>query len=387
MLFTLTILAANLRACITGVGSLIPIIRADLGLSNTLAGLITTLPLLVFAAVSPAAAQFSRRFGFGRAVLFGLLALFLGEGIRSYTNTLGLFLGTALMALGITIGNVLLVSLIKFLFPDRVGSVTGIYSTSMALSACVSIGISVPVAVGLGLGWRNALSMWMILAFFSIVLWISQMPRLKEAPAETLPDAEETKPKRSVYRSKLAWQFAAFFGFQSLLFYSLTAWVPSILQSRGFTVEQAATVAFLLQLFNLPSTLLVPILCARYRDQRLPLLVFSLLFLTGTTLFLFSGKSVLTYISIIIAALGMGSGLGFGNLFISLRTRNAQEAAALSGMGQCLGYLFAAAGPVFLGFLFDLTGSWTLPLLFILCCILLMSYFGLKTARDRFLFD
>jgi CP family cyanate transporter-like MFS transporter len=258
----------------------------------------------------------------------------------------------------------------------------------MALSASISIGISVPVADGLGDGWRNALSMWMILAALSIVLWLIQMPQLNQAsaPAQPEPDRQSAGKARSVYRSRLAWQFAAYFGLQSLLFYSLSAWIPSILQSRGYTVEEAATIAFILQLFNLPSTFLVPILCARCRDQRLPVLVFCSLFFTGTVLFLFAGKATLTYVSILIAALGMGSGLGFGNVFISLRTRTAQEAAALSGMGQSMGYLLAATGPVLLGFLFDQTGSWMLPLLFSVVCILLMGFFGLKTARDRYLF-
>ncbi len=397
LIITLMILAGNLRAPITGIGTLVTIIQDDLGLSSTLAGLITTLPIIVFAVVSPFASSVSRRIGLWKTIMAGLLFIFAGQIIRASTNTLGMFLGTAIMGVGIAIGNVLLVSLIKLYFPDKLGPVTSMYSTSMALIASVSIGISAPIAVGTGNSWRIALAVWIILALCSIVLWVFQKNGAKKVPDEALkavPDvltaecnSRRQPGKLSIYRSVLAWQFAVFMGLQSLLFFSITAWIPAILQSRGYTIEQAGFMALFLQLVSIPATFIVPFLITRQKTQCKLVFLFCSVFLVGFVLFFFAKNTTVHYISIICIAIGMGPGISFGNMFISLRTRSAEQAAALSGMGQSLGYTLAAVGPVFIGFIFDLTQSWTIPIIFLMVSVVILMITGMLAGRDRYVFD
>lgn len=180
LIIGITFTAANLRAPLTAVGPLIDEIRRSLHISNTLAGMITTLPLFAFAGFSPFAPNLARKFGTKLVLFWSLIFLTLGIILRSLFGDLGLFLGTVILGLSISVGNVLIPSLIKHEFPERVGVMTGIYTASMGLFGAIASGISVPVASESGLGWGVALSIWAALSFLSIILWIPQITRRKQ---------------------------------------------------------------------------------------------------------------------------------------------------------------------------------------------------------------
>ena len=63
LLLGVIFIAVNMRAPLTSVGPLVELIRDHLQLSNTMAGMITTLPLLSFALFSPFVPKFAKRFG------------------------------------------------------------------------------------------------------------------------------------------------------------------------------------------------------------------------------------------------------------------------------------------------------------------------------------
>ena len=94
LLIAIVLIACNLRAAITGVGSLVGMIQRDLSLSSTVSGLITTIPLLAFAAVSPLASGLAQKRGLGKTLFAGFVVLAAGILVRSYLGTAGLFLGT-----------------------------------------------------------------------------------------------------------------------------------------------------------------------------------------------------------------------------------------------------------------------------------------------------
>jgi len=315
-----------------------------------------------------------------------LILIFTGIAVRYFFDSTGLFIGTALMSIGIGFGNVLTISMIKLRFPHRIGFVTGLYSVAMASSAALTIGISVPVATGLGLGWRNALGMWIILAALSLVLWAIRMNKEPELMNRENRDSKAAADTSIVYRIPMAWCLSAFIAVQTVLFYGMTSWVPTILQSRGYSLEHAAALALFMQALGLPSTLVVPILCARRRDQRRLFMVFSGLLFIGLLLFFFAGDMFSTIITLALYSLGIGASLGFSHTFFSLRTDNAQQSAALSGMGNTVGYFCGALGPMLLGLVFDVTGSWTYPLLLLLITAFAYILLGLACARDRSFF-
>ncbi|AVK49300.1 transporter [Clostridium sp. MF28] len=407
LIIGITFTAANLRAPLTAVGPLIDEIRRSLHISNTLAGMITTLPLFAFAGFSPFAPNLARKFGTKLVLFWSLIFLTLGIILRSLFGDLGLFLGTVILGLSISVGNVLIPSLIKHEFPERVGVMTGIYTASMGLFGAIASGISVPVASESGLGWGVALSIWAALSFLSIILWIPQITRRKQKISivqrtvhngirinakdihEKKGEMEIVKAngtsinKINLWKSPLAWQVTVYMGLQSMLLYCMIAWLPAILVHQGMDSSKAGWMLSLYQLVSLPTSFVGSVLAGRKANQRPLVITASICVLVGL-LGIFLGETELTALWMII--LGIGGALTFclALIFFSSRTRNADEAARLSGMAQSGGYLLAAFGPMLFGFLHDAVNNWTLPLIILICAAGLCLLAGLGASRNLY---
>src|SRR5215210_840441 len=171
----LVLLAANLRPALTSVAPLIGEIRTDTGTSNGVAGLLTTLPLLAFSVLSPIAPRLARWFGMERMLLVSMLVLAVGILLRSAGAVAALFVGTVILGAAIAVGNVLLPSLVKREFPERVGLMTSTYSTALAVSAAIAAGASFPIADQVGVGWQVSLALWALPAFVAVLAWLPQI--------------------------------------------------------------------------------------------------------------------------------------------------------------------------------------------------------------------
>ncbi|WP_144509777.1 MFS transporter [Bacillus sp. FJAT-22090] len=375
-------IAANLRAPLTSVGPLVGYIRDDMNLSNTLAGMITTLPLLAFAIFSPFVPKLVRKFGFELIILISIIFLTLGIILRSFSGISNLYIGTVVLGLAISVCNVLIPSLIKREFPKRIGLMTGVYSISMNLFGAMASGISVPIAIHLGFGWQGALGVWGILSFVSILLWL---PQMKHRQIGTLTITNKTDDqKMSLWRSPLAWQVTMFMGLQSMVFYVLIAWLPEILKEQGISSDQSGLLLSTMQLSLLPFTFIVPIIAGRMQSQRTLVCVMSTLLLSGTLGLLYGNPNLLV-LWIIIIGVGGGFAFGLSMMFFGLRTKTPQQAAELSGMAQSFGYLLAAIGPTLFGYLHDVTSSWTIPFLLLVGASVMLFIFGLGAAKNRFI--
>ncbi|WJH29284.1 MFS transporter [Paenibacillus sp. CC-CFT742] len=375
------VIAANLRTPLTSVGPLVSLIRDDVQISNTLAGLITTLPLLAFALLSPLVPKLGRMYGVERIILIALIFLTVGIVIRSLSGAANLYIGTAILGFAIAICNVLLPSIIKRDFPNKMGSMTGLYSISMSLSGAIASGISVPLAVNAGLNWQGALGIWGILSFVSILCWLPQLSNHTRQTATTSQQKDSSNV--NVWRSLLAWQVTLFMGIQSMVFYVLIAWLPEILKQQGIDSNQSGWYLSIMQLAMLPFTFLVPVIAGRMSSQRLLVVITSTLLLTGT-LGLLNGSSDIILLWIIILGIGGGFAFSLSMMFFGLRTENAHQAAELSGMAQSIGYLLAAVGPALIGYLHDATNSWKWPLFILLGASVLLFLVGIGAARNRF---
>lgn len=373
-------IASTLRAPLTSVGSLIGSIRDDLQISNTLSGMLTTLPLIAFALFSPIVPKLGRKYGINRVVLFSVIFLTAGITIRSLSGIGTLFIGTAIIGLAISVSNVLLPSLVKKEFTNHLGTMTGVYSISMNLTGAIASGISVPIAVGLGFGWSGALGIWGILSIIALFVWFPQIRHEKnKAKANSNESIGESV---NIWRSKLAWQVTLFMGLQSMFFYVLITWLPEILKPQGISPGQSGWLLSLMQLAMLPFTFIVPIIAGRMSSQRSLVLVTAGLFLTGI-IGLQYGSIQLVYLWVILLGIGIGFAFSLAMMFFSLRSESAIQAADLSGMAQSIGYLLAAIGPTFFGFLYDVTNNWTIPLLLLAGVSILILIFGLGAARDQ----
>ncbi|MDM5340353.1 MFS transporter [Fictibacillus enclensis] len=366
---------ANLRAPLTCVGPLIEMIRENTGMSNTLAGMLTTVPLLAFALISPLAPKMARKFGLEHTLFGALLLLGAGILLRSVPLSSGLFGGTVLLGVAIAVCNVLLPSLIKREFPNKVGLMTGTYSVSMNMWAAVASGVSIPISKGLGYGWRFALVCWVLISLVSILVWLPQL-RMKHVPISSVKGT-------SMWGSGLAWKVTLFMGLQSTVFYSIITWLPAILHQQGLSPSKAGWLLSLTQFASLLPTFFVPVLAGRSADQR-KLVAFTVLFLLLGYAGILSGITWLAPLYVILIGIGIGSGFGLATMFFVLRTQNAHQAAELSGMAQSVGYLLAAIGPALFGFLHDKTHSWTLPLTVLVVAGVLLFFVGMGAGSNRY---
>lgn len=370
LLIGIILVAANLRAPITAVGPIIGEIRNTMGISNTLAGALTTLPLLAFALLSPFAARIARKIGIEYTLLAGMIVLTIGILIRSISGVGMLFLGTLLVGLAISVCNVLVPSLVKREYPERIGVMTGIYAVSMNLCGAIASGISIPITRGLGLGWGSALGCWALLSFVAILIWL---PQIRHRRHISIPPAN--KKGAYLWRSRLAWSVTIYMGSQSLVFYMLVAWLPEILQQRGMSIETAGWMLSLLQFIILPLTFVVPVLASRFSNQRKLVVAAGISLILGC-LGLLSGNLSLIVLWMILLGVGVGAAFSLAMMFFVLRTRDSQQAAELSGMAQAVGYLMAATGPTLFGLLHDVTNGWTLPLIFLLVSAIMLMIAG-----------
>lgn len=378
LLLGIIFVALNLRPAIASVGPLVSTIRIDTGLSNTLLGLLTTLPLLAFGVVSTLTPLFTKRLGIEGTIFGALCLLTIGILLRVIPLGIALFGGTLLIGIAIAFGNVLLPSLVKRDFPTKTGVMTSIYSSMLGIGAALGAGISVPLAKGVGLGWRWSLGAWAVLSIIALLIWIPQLRK------QTIPKQTRSfrKSLKALLNSKVAWHVAIFMGLQSLAFYVILAWLPEILQDRGIAVAEAGWVLSLSQATGVLGTFLIPTWAERISNQRL--IVWLLVILEAVSLVgLMVPDAFLVGLWASLIGFSLGGSFGLALLFIVHRTTNAETATELSGMAQSVGYLLAAIGPTLFGGIHDITGAWFLPLIMLLVVAIAKLIFGLQAASSK----
>ena len=371
LLLGILFISFNLRAPITAVGSIVEMIQQEFSLTNASAGFITTLPLVAFAVVSPFVASLSARVGQAKTMLLGLVLILIGEACRSYTGVYGLFVGTAIIGVGIAIGNVIIPAIIKLRFADHVGFVTSIYTSGMCIFAAVGAGVSVPLAKGAGLGWKNTLFVWFLLTIITLMIWLPQT----KVKSENVHDNSH-KGGASIWKNHKAWWVTLFMGTQSLLFYSLVAWLPTIVMSKGLSQAFAGNMALLFQLMAIPATLVIPTLCDKFRDQRALCYAVCAIYLSGMLTFLLGSGTVMMTMAVTFMSIGMGGSISLSIAFISLRSPDSRKASQLSGMSQSAGYLFAALGPIVTGSIYDHMANWNVPVMIFCGLIVFLAICG-----------
>ena len=376
LILGIILISINLRTSIASVGPLIPFIREDLGISNGLAGFLTTLSLLTFAVFSLFAPSIGKKLGHGKAIFLGILLLAVGVVVRVLGGIELLYIGTALTGIGIVIANVLMIPFFKARLPEKIGLMTAILSTGMSLFAAVASGISVPLAVDLGLGWRGSLASWVILMVLALLVWIPQMSSRNAGQQGDLLKA------KNVWKSKLAWQVTLFMGAQSVMYFTMVTWVPDMLIARGISPVKAGLALSYMQLISLIGTFFVPNLLIRLKEQSNVILIVGIGYLIGYSA-LFIQNEVVTFAALTIIGIGSGASLSIAYTLISLRSAEDLTTAKLSGMVQSAGYILAALGPLVFGISLDLFDNWNILIWFLLIMTIQFVVFGLPAGRNR----
>ena len=384
LLVAVLLIAANLRATITGVGPLLTQIADDLGTSEAALGALAAVPLIAFAVVSPFAHGLSARFGMPRVVLWSLLLLGIGTVWRSIPGSAAnLWLGTALIGSSIAIVNVLMPAVIKRDFGERITVVTAGFTALLAGMGAVASGVVVPISHIEGpsgeLGWQGALLWTGALLPFAVVAWLLS---IRSRPRDA--GSTERRTRSGIWSDPLAWQVLAYMGLQSSIFYMLVTWFAPIAHSLGRSEVVAGVDVMIYQLCAIAGSLTVPLLL-RGRMQRIGPAAIPVLSLIGILGLIAAPGAFLVWV--ILCGLASGASLGVSLSLFSLRARTHEGASALSGMAQSGGYLVAAAGPILFGALLSLSGGWLAPLLLVGLVLGGQLVVGLLVGRDRYVLE
>lgn len=382
VLVGIVVLGFNLRPAAVSVGPLLEEIRTGLGMSGVSAGLLTSLPVLAFAGFGAAAPGLGRRIGLHRITLVSLLAVVTGLLGRSVVDSVPVFLGLSLLALGgMATANVLLPSLVKLHFPDRIGQLTALYSTSLAIGLTSASVLSVPIGNAAG-GWRPGLAAWGVTALIAAIPWVLLLREDRRTPSTPAAPAISL---RQVAHTRLGWLMAAFFGFQSLQAYAVFGWFASVYRDAGFSAGTAGLLLGLITGVGIPLSFLVPWLAGRM-DNVAPLMwgLGACYPLGYAGLILAPAAGAVLWAVLVGVALAM---FPLALTLIGLRARTSEGTAALSGFTQSVGYLASVVGPFGFGVLHDLTGGWTVSLLALGALSVPLLIVGLAVSGPAYIED
>ncbi|GLX00192.1 MFS transporter [Microtetraspora sp. NBRC 16547] len=348
--------ALNLRPALAGVSPLLSDIMRDLGLNTAAGGAITTVMVACLGLLAPLAPVLAGRIGLDRTLLVGLLILAVGVAVRSMDGLVALYGGAALAGAAIAIMNVAMPAIVKQHFPSRVGAYTGVYVSCLVAGAAGASAAMVPLAREFG--WRAAAGSAAVLAVAAAVIWAPQALSRPQLPNGTTGH----RPYLTLLRSRMTWFVMAFMGLQSLTFYVVLAWLPTIFRDAGLPADQAGYLLSLTNVAQIAATLTVPLHAGNARSQ-VPHVVGATVLTIAGYIGVLLAPTTLPWLWMIILGLGQGASIALALLIIALRAPDPASVTALSAIAQSSGYVLAAIGPLLFGLLHQLSGNWTVPLL------------------------
>lgn len=402
----IVLIALNFRGPIVATAPVIGDVRADLGLTATIAGLLTTIPVLCFALATPFASWVIAKADPERAVSLSLVIVLVGTVVRSMPSAAALLIGTAVIGIGITIGNVVIPVVIRRdTSPERVGLVTGVYTSALNVGSMITSLGTAPIAAAWG--WPVAIAVWAVFAVIAGVAWTSAvgaraawMRPSRAAAEEPLPvtgridqvlDTGAIRTVRAAQAAQVAsepvrparrlitWGLTLAFGGQAFSYYALTAWIPTLLHDEiGFSKASSGASSSVFQILAVVGALGVPILAAKWRPRAIIALV-AFLWLAMPLGLLFAPQLWLLWS--VLGGAAQGGGITVIFIVIVRIVSSDADARRMSAFVQGGGYLLGSAGPLVAGSLHGATGDWTAPLLVVLGAVLVLGVVGTFAAR------
>ena len=353
ILLGIILLGMILRTPITSVGAIIGPLKNLLEINNTVAGLITTIPLIAFAIFSPFVAKISNKIGLEKTLYLAAIVTSIGLLLRFYINTSVFFVTTFIIGVGLTVGNVLLPGLAKKYFPENLGVMTGFYAVVMNVSASVAAGVSYPI-LSSNVGGEKfstglAVNIWLIVSILNIVIYAIIT---KNSKSERIEDKKSGG--KGYLRSLKMWSVMLSIGLQSALFYCSVSWFAEIMISKGFTPSEAGLLLSISQFAQFPSTFLVPVLAEKIKNKLIIPIFIAMGYVASLIGMIYiQGNFALMTIYIVLFALAGGGSFSYVMYLFSAKSKNEEEAADISGLAQAGGYWLAAIFPPLLGYVRD----------------------------------
>jgi MFS transporter, CP family, cyanate transporter len=370
----------TMRVAVTSIGAVLTDLERGLHASSSIAGIITTLPVIAFAGIGFLGPRLAHRFGEHRLVTVALLAATIGLVFRAVAGSVWLFAVLSMLALtGGAIANVLMPALVKKHFPDRIGTMTAVYTTALAIGMTAAAGLTAPLADLGGQNWRFGIGSWALLTAVAVLPWLPTLAGDRPEP-ESLRDRV---PLTWLLRSKLAWALTLMFAAQSFQAYIAFGWFADFFRHHHLDATRAGLLVAFYAALTIPVSMVIPALAVRGQQ----LIVLAL-----------TAASLLSYLGMLMAPVagawlwmllgGIGSGMFPLSLtMIGLRSRELATTAALSAFVQGIGYLLAGTGPLLVGVLLGISDSWTWPLVLLILAVLASAATGWYAGRDEYVDD
>ena len=375
----IVLFAFSLRSAVASLSPLVDHITLDFAMPAAIIGLIGTAPPVCYAVFGILTPSFERRLGLERLTVIAIVVVAIGMVLRGFANdSVALLLGTALIFAAVGVGNILLPPLVRTYFPDRIGLMTTVYSTTMAVATLTPPLVAVPVADATS--WRFSLGMWAVFAAIALIPWIAMLVRQRSDGADDDLEAPNPRVFGRMWRLPLAWALAVGFLAAGTVAYVSFAWLPQLLVDiAGVTPATAGALLALFAAMGLPASLLVPLLVTRFHATRVLFGVAVATGLAGIAGLLFAPAAA-PWLWILL--LGLEPLLfPLTLVLLGLRTRTHEGSVALSGFVQSIGYAIVALFPIGIGLLHDATGSWTGPLLVLAAVIVSAIPAGVVVSR------
>lgn len=341
-----------LRPPLASVGPLLPEISNALELNPLNQGVLSAIPVLTFGLGAFVGPWFAKRYGLERSMVFMLSALVLSISLRGWFGFTSLLIGTAIAGLAIAVANVLIPSVVRERFPNSVARVTAAYTSVLAISASFAAATAVPISALVG-DWNLALMIWLAPGLMALVLWFKLQPVHRGVEDVSSPDDHA---RASVTKSPVTWALFVFFGIQSLGFYAILAWLPTLLIQRGFSADDAGGLLGLATIVGVPTGLLLSSNFGKIKRLDWAGFLISCVTLSGFVLLLAPGFE---FVAAIFIGLGQASSFPLSLTLISTSARESAKTTSVSAFVQGGGYLLSAVGTFAFSSIRELTGDWS----------------------------
>lgn len=358
----------NLRTVFASLPPVLANVRADLHLSASVAGLLTTGPLLCFGGFALAAPRLARRVAIERLLAACVALTALGTGLRGVAGTAGLFTGTVLAGAAVALAQTVLPILVRMRHAERAGVLTGSYTMALTLGSAIAAGTVVPLEHAFG-GWRGALAIYAVPGAVAAAVWLAS----REQTTIGRP------PALDLHRLRGSWSLAAFFGLQSMAFYAGLTWLPTILEAHGFSESGAGALQAGANAVQIVPAFFVPILAGRRQHQTEVLVAIVALGCVAVAGLLVAPSAAYGWMPLL--GIAQGGALGLAMILPVLRGGSGPAVAALTAMALSVGYLISSVGPFLLGAVHDASGGWTVPLALLLAITAAELPAGVRATR------
>jgi CP family cyanate transporter-like MFS transporter len=231
-LVLLWLAGACLRLTVLAMPPVVPLLHADLHLSETDVGWLASLPPLLFAIAAVPGALLIARFGIVPALVVGLLLNAFGSAARGLLpNAAALYASTIVMAAGVSIMQPSLPPLVRAWFPARIGFATAVYTTGLLMGEILAAALTIPVVLPLvDNSWRLNFAFWSIPVAVTAVLVAGFAGRIGGARKAMPLAGRRWWPD---WQQPLIWKLGLILGSVNATYFLTNAFLPDYMISQG----------------------------------------------------------------------------------------------------------------------------------------------------------